>query len=163
MQSFSVLVMALSLGLGASMAIMPPFFRESDFGLAPESTENISADELIEAERLLAQFDNKVWIAHTDNAVAAGSQESDKEVLGKKPKPTKKTTSKPRPTSAKPTTKKSSLFKCLGNGFFSDPVDCQAYYQCTNMIPTHKRCDSNLYWDESYKSCNYKQYVTCYQ
>lgn len=45
---------------------------------------------------------------------------------------------------------------------FPDPDNCAYYYHCLNSRPVQERCPVDMLFDPLAKSCNYKQYVSCY-
>jgi len=45
---------------------------------------------------------------------------------------------------------------------FPDPENCAYYYHCLFRQPVQEPCPLNMLFDPIAKSCNYKEYVSCY-
>ncbi|XP_037078427.1 probable GPI-anchored adhesin-like protein PGA18 [Pollicipes pollicipes] len=47
------------------------------------------------------------------------------------------------------------------NGLFSDPLDCQSYYNCGWGVPHHTTCPSGTLFDPAMSNCNWANLVSC--
>jgi len=45
--------------------------------------------------------------------------------------------------------------------FFPDTSSCNHFYHCHNITAYHKRCPSNLYWNDATKLCDWPRNVVC--
>jgi len=45
--------------------------------------------------------------------------------------------------------------------FFPDKSSCNHFYHCHNITAYHKRCPSNLYWNDATKRCDWPRNVVC--
>merc|ERR1719334_932448 len=45
--------------------------------------------------------------------------------------------------------------------FFPDKSSCNHFYHCHNITAYHKRCPSNLYWNDATKRCDWPRNVAC--
>jgi len=52
-------------------------------------------------------------------------------------------------------------FNCPGPGLWSDPDNCQCYYNCANHVPYHSCCGEGTLWDAIYHDCDYEDHVDC--
>merc|ERR1712212_377334 len=55
----------------------------------------------------------------------------------------------------------SQEFECPGPGIWSDPDNCQCYYNCANHIPYANCCSDDTLFDETFMDCNYANKVDC--
>jgi len=52
-------------------------------------------------------------------------------------------------------------FDCPGPGLWSDPDNCQCYYNCANHVAYHDCCAEGTLWDDVYHDCDYEDHVDC--
>jgi len=55
----------------------------------------------------------------------------------------------------------SQEFECPGPGVWSDPDNCQCYYNCANHVAYQDCCAEGTLWDEVYHDCDYADLVDC--
>ena len=68
----------------------------------------------------------------------------------------------PIPTTPKPVTVVTNLFKCPKEaGLFSDPADCSKFYACGNNIAYSMNCGTGMKWNSRYLWCDYPENVQC--
>ena len=46
-------------------------------------------------------------------------------------------------------------------GLYSDPQDCQYYYQCDGIIATHHKCPGGLYFNAAKLYCDWPNQSGC--
>merc|ERR1711892_1192539 len=52
-------------------------------------------------------------------------------------------------------------FECPGDGIFSDPDNCQCYYNCANNNPFLTCCGEGTLWNEVDHDCDYPEHMDC--
>merc|ERR1719376_890872 len=55
----------------------------------------------------------------------------------------------------------SQEFECPGPGIWSDPDNCQCYYNCANHVAYQDCCPEGTLWNEVYYDCDYEDLVDC--
>jgi len=52
-------------------------------------------------------------------------------------------------------------FECPGNGIYSDPDNCQCFYDCANNVPYQMCCPAGTLFDEEFLDCDFAENVDC--